>query len=348
LAAPRRLEELAALAGATIVGDAGVAIERVSAVDDATAGSLTFAVDGTWLKKALRSAATAVIVPAPEAEKIADRGGKSLLIAQDVRAALASILAAFAADLPKGEFTHPAASVETDVVRGAGVWIGAGAIVCAGAMLGDGVILMPGSFVGRAAKIGKRTLLHPRSVVLDGCVVGDDCILNAGCVIGSDGFGFVRIGEEQIKIPQIGNVVIGDRVEIGACATIDRAVTGATVVGSGTKIDNLVQIGHNVQIGENCVLCGQAGIAGSTKIGRGTIAAGQVGVSGHLEVGEYSILLARSGVFHSLPPHSHVFGTPAVPHREQIVQQVLVRKLPKLNKDVRALTDAVAELRKRQ
>ena len=342
----RTLRELAELAGAVVVGRADVEIDRVSAVDDATPGSLTFAVDTKWVEKALASRASALIVP--PAARAVERGDKSFLVVDDVRAALAAILKSFAPPLPSGDFTHATAVVEAGVERGAGVWIGPGAVVLEGARLGAGAILLGGAYVGRGAAIGARTLMHPRATVLDGCVVGEDCILNAGCVIGSDGFGFVRVGEEQIKIPQIGNVVVGDRVEVGACSAVDRAVTGSTVIGSGTKIDNLVQIGHNVQIGENCVLCGQVGIAGSARLGRGTTAAGQAGIAGHLDVGEHSLVLAQAGVTHSIPPRSRVSGFPAQPHRAVMEQQVLLRKLPKLVDQVRALMDAVAELRKRQ
>ena len=337
---------LARKAGADVVGDPDIAIDRVSAVDDASAGSLTFAVDARWAEKALATGASAVIVPT--AARDVARGAKTLLVADDVRAALAAVLDAFAPPRPSGEFTHPTAVVEDGAVRGARVHIGPGAIVCAGAWIGDDAVLLGGAYVGRAARIGSRTLLHPRAVVLDECVVGDDCVLNAGCVIGSDGFGFVRVGVEQMKIPQIGNVVLGDRVEVGACATIDRAVTGSTTIGTGTKIDNLVQIGHNVQIGEHCVLCGQVGIAGSAKIERGTTAAGQAGIAGHLTVGEYSLILAQAGVTHSIPARSRVVGFPAQPHRQYMEQQVLARRLPKLIDEVRTLADTVAELRKNQ
>ncbi len=343
-AGSRRLADLAAAADARLVGEGDVAISRVASVDDADATSLTFAIDARWFAKAVGSPAAAALVP--QEFEDGDRQGKTLLVVADVRAALAHVLALFAPPLPSGEHTHASAVVEPDVTRGAGVWIGPGAIVEGGAALGDAAVLLAGSYVGRNARIGARTLLHPRAVVLDDCVVGDDCILNAGCVIGADGFGFARVGVEQIKIPQIGNVVIGDRVEIGACACIDRAVTGSTMIGDGTKIDNLVQIGHNVTIGENCTLCGQVGIAGSSKIGVGVVAAGQAGISGHLEVGEYSLVLAQAGVTHSIPPHSRVSGFPAQPHRTTMEQQVLLRKLPKLAEQLRALTDAVEELRK--
>jgi UDP-3-O-[3-hydroxymyristoyl] glucosamine N-acyltransferase len=342
----RTVDELAAAAGAAVVGDGSTSIERISSFDDASAGALTFAVDARWVEKAIASRAAAVIVPAGSSDVA--RGEKTLIVTDDVRAALAAMLKVFAPALPSGEATHPSAVVAPDCTRGAGVWIGPGVIVESGASLGDGAVLLGGSYVGEHASIGKRTLLHPRAAVLDHSRVGDDCILNAGCVIGSDGFGFVRVGDEHVKIPQIGNVVVGDRVEVGACSTIDRAVTGSTVVGSGTKIDNLVQIGHNVQIGENVILCGQVGIAGSAKIGRGTTAAGQAGIAGHLEIGEYSLVLAQAGVTHSIPPHSRVSGFPAQPHRQVMEQQVLLRRLPKVVEQVRALMDAVTELRKRR
>ena len=210
-------------------GRGAVEIDRVSAGEDASPGSLTFAVDPKWVEKALASLATALIVPAGSRD--AERGEKSLVVVDDVRKALAVILKSFAPALPTGEATHPTAVVERGVVRGKDVWIGPGVIVEEGARVDDGAILLAGAFVGRGARIGKRTLLHPRVVVLDECVVGDDCVLNSGCVIGSDGFGFVRVGEEHMKIPQIGNVVIGDRVEVGACSAIDRAVTGSTTIG---------------------------------------------------------------------------------------------------------------------
>jgi UDP-3-O-[3-hydroxymyristoyl] glucosamine N-acyltransferase len=342
----RRLGDLAKIAGAEIAGDTALVIERVSAVDEAEPGALTFAVDPRWVARALASGASAVIVPGPVAE--AERNGKSLLIAADVRAALAAILSSFAPPLPRTEFTHASAVIGERVQRGRDVWIGAGAVVGDGAKLGDGAILSAGAFVGRDASIGKRTLLHPRACVLEGCVVGNDCILHANCVIGADGFGFVRVGKEQIKIPQLGNVVVGDDVEIGACSTIDRGVTGSTVVGRGTKIDNLVQIGHNCTIGEDSTLCAQVGIAGSTKIGSVVTLAGQVGVNGHIQVGDMTIAGGQTGIVSDLRPNSKVWGTPALPIREEMTQKVMLRKLPKLFQQVRELMDAVADLRKRR
>ena len=338
-----RLGDLAALTGGTVVGNADATIDHVAAVDEADARSLTFAVDERWLEKALRSKAGAVIAPASAAG--VERNGKSLIVVDNVRAALAAVLESFAPQLPSGEYTHPSAVVEAGVQRAADVWIGTGVIVCAGAALGRGCRLLPGSYVGRGARIGARTLLHPHAIVLDECIVGEDCVLQSGCVIGSDGFGFVRVGAEQIKIPQIGNVVLGDRVEIGSCTTIDRAVTGSTIVGSGTKIDNQVQIAHNCQIGDDSTICAQTGIAGSTRLGKRVICAGQVGITGHVEIADGCIIGAGSKVIASWPPNSYISGYYAQSHREDLEQKVLLRKLPKLFEQVRTLINALDELR---
>jgi len=338
-----RLGDLATLTRGTIVGNADATIDHVAAVDEADPRSLTFAVDERWLEKALRSKAGAVIAPASATS--VERNGKSLIVVDNVRAALAAVLQSFAPHVPSGEFTHASAVVETGVQRGTDVWIGAGVIVCSGAVLGQECRLLPGSYVGRDARIGAHTLLHPHAVVLDECIVGDDCVLQSGCIIGSDGFGFVRVGAEQIKIPQIGNVVLGDRVEIGAATTVDRAVTGSTVVGSGTKIDNQVQIAHNVVIGDDSTICAQTGIAGSTRLGKRVIVAGQVGMVGHIEIGEGTIVGAGSKVIGSWPPNSYISGDYATLHREHMEQKVLLRKLPKLFEQVRTLINALDELR---
>jgi UDP-3-O-[3-hydroxymyristoyl] glucosamine N-acyltransferase len=344
--ASRRLGDLAALTCGTVIGDPNATVERLSSVDEADAKSLTFAVDERWLEKALRSPAGAVLAPAGAAGS--ERNGKTLLLVANVRVALAAILQSFAPPLPSGEFTHPSALVAPSVAREADVWIGPGVIVEERAMIGQGAKLLGGSYVGAGARIGARTLLHPRATVLDDCVVGEDCVLQAGCVVGSDGFGFVRVGAEQIKIPQIGNVVIGDRVELGACSTIDRAVTGSTVIGSGTKIDNLVQIAHNVQIGEDSTICALVGIAGSTRVGKRVIAAGKVGIAGHLEIGDGTTIGGGSNVIGSWPPNSHISGEYAQPHRANIEQKVLLRKLPKLFEQVRTLMSALERSRKSQ
>lgn len=342
----RRLGDLAALCSGTVLGDAQAEVDRVAAVEDAGDGSLTFAVDERWVERALRTRARAVLAPAGASGM--ERNGKTLIIVENVRAALATILQSFAAPLPSGEFTHPSAILGDGIKRGASVWIGAGVIVGDRTVIGANCVLLAGSYVGHNVRLGAGTLMHPRSVILDDCVTGDECVLQAGCVIGSDGFGYVRVGAEQIKIPQIGNVVLGDRVEIGACTTIDRAVTGSTIIGARTKIDNQVQVAHNVRIGEDNTICAQTGIAGSTHFGDRVVAAGQSGIVGHIEIGEGSVIAAGAKVISSLPPNSRVSGHYAQPHRDDMKQKVLLRKLPKLFEQVRILTNALEQLRKTQ
>jgi UDP-3-O-[3-hydroxymyristoyl] glucosamine N-acyltransferase len=189
---------------------------------------------------------------------------------------------------------------------------------------------MPGVALGESVTIGRQSMLHPNVVVYPGCSIGERVVIHAGAVIGSDGFGYGEEAGGRAKIPQIGVVRIGDDVEIGANCAIDRATFGSTMIGNGCRIDNLVQIGHNVQVGEGSVLVAQSGVAGSTRLGRSVILAGQSGVSGHLKVGDRSIVGAKSAVLRDLEPSSFVVGHPAVDHREWKRTQAALRRLPDL------------------
>ncbi len=343
-ASARRLHDLAELVHGAVHGNGEATIDHVASVDEADARALTFAVDERWLDKALHSHAAAVL--GPRGAQVGADEKKPMILVDNVRAALATILSSFAPPLPTGTFTHPTAMVDPSVKRGENVWIGPGVIVEEKAMLGSDVRLLAGAYVGANTQIGAHCVLYPKATVLNDCIIGEHCVLKSGCVIGSDGFGFARVGAEQIKIPQIGNVVLGDRVEVGANSTIDRAVTGSTTVGAGTKIDNLVQIAHNVQIGDDSTICAQTGIAGSTRFGKRVISGGQAGITGHVEIGDGTIMAAGSKVISSWPPNSLIGGHYASPHRENLQQQVLFRKLPKLFEQVRTLMDALDELRK--
>jgi UDP-3-O-[3-hydroxymyristoyl] glucosamine N-acyltransferase len=213
---------------------------------------------------------------------------------------------------------------------GSGVSIAAGATVEAGAVVGARTVLSSGTFVGRGAVLGADCYLHPNAAVLERCRIGARCILQAGAVVGSDGFGYVWDGERHRKIPQLGIVRIEDDVEVGANTAIDRATLGETVVGRGTKIDNLVQVGHNVVVGEHSILCGQAGIAGSARLERRVTLAGQVGVNDHITIGEGSIATGQAGVTGNLPAGGVFSGMPAAPHREFLRRAALVARLPEL------------------
>ena len=218
-------------------------------------------------------------------------------------------------------------------------WIGARA------QLGPGSVVFPGVFIGENAVIGAECVLHPNVVVREGCRLGDRVILHAGVVIGSDGFGYAGKGSGRVKIPQTGIVVIEDDVEIGANTTVDRATLGRTVIKRGAKIDNLVQIAHNVTVGEFSVIAAQAGIAGSTRIGKNVTLAGQVGVVNHIEIGEGAIIGPQSGVPQSVPAGAVLSGgVAAAPHHEWLKVMTLLPQLPKLWTSVRRLEKQLAHL----
>ena len=235
---------------------------------------------------------------------------------------------------------HPTARI------GKGASIAPGATVAAGARVGARTRIAEGAFVGEGAEIGDDSVLHANVVVAPRCVVGSRCILHPGVVVGSDGFGYVWDGQRHRKIPQVGTVRIGDDVEIGANSAIDRATLGETVVGRGTKIDNLVQIGHNVVIGEDVILCGQVGIAGSARIEDRATLAGQVGVNDHVTIGKGAIATGQAGVTGSIASGLVVSGMPAAPHRDFLRRAAVVARLPELARRVEALEKKLSEIEK--
>lgn len=236
--------------------------------------------------------------------------------------------------------THSAkASIHGKAVLGPNVSIGDFCFIDRGAAIGENTVVMPQVYIGPNAKIGRNCLIYPRVVVRDDCVIGDGVIIHPGAVIGSDGFGFLTDKKtgKHTKIPQIGNVVIEAGCEIGANVTIDRGAVGSTVVKAGTHIDNLVQLGHNVKVGRDCVIVSQTGVAGSTVVGNNVILAGQAGVAGHLTIGDGSIITAQTGVMSDVPPKSVLFGSPGRPHREAFKLQALFGRLPELFDKVKNL-----------
>jgi UDP-3-O-[3-hydroxymyristoyl] glucosamine N-acyltransferase len=330
------LADLQSRVGGRIVGDASVAIARVAAIDEATSDALTFATDEKYYAAALSSAAAAVLVDAsvPFDEAAAT---KPLLVIENARAALATFLSALKPPRPRGPFVHPAAIVEDEATIGERVYIGAGAYVGARAKIGNGTALSPGAYVGDDVTIGEDTWLHPRAVVHERCAIGSRVVLHSGCVIGSEGFGWAFIDGRLERIPQVGNVVLDDDVEIGANTCVDRAQTGSTTIGRGTKIDNLVQVGHNCRIGKHCAIAAQTGFAGSTSVGDYVKIAGQVGTRGHMHVGSRATIAGGSGVWGDVPDGAIVSGSPARDHREELRNQVNIRKLSEMFKRIAKL-----------
>lgn len=323
----RRLKELAEWVDGAVVGDGEIEISGVSAIDDAQAGEITFIAHPKSLSKLDETRASAVIV-----SNEVDRGGKPLLRVANPYLAFAKILTLFSQKphQPKGidpnVWISPTARVGKDLAFYPFVYIGDRCSI------GDRVTLYPGVYIGEDSSIGEDSILYPNVSIYSGTIIGKRVILHSGVVVGSDGFGYVKEGKKNVKIPQIGRVEIEDDVEIGSNTTIDRATLGKTIIRRGTKIDNLVQVAHNVTIGEDSIIVAQVGISGSTKIGTNVTLAGQVGVADHVEIGDNVMVGAQSGVMNDLPANQGYTGSPAQPHREFLRMAALFPKLPEMRK----------------
>lgn len=232
---------------------------------------------------------------------------------------------------------HPTAVISQNAKLGANVSVGAYSVIEDGVTIGDNTVIFPQCYIGKDVTIGKNCYLYPQVVIREDCVLKDYVILQAGATIGSDGFGFTFHEGRHQKIPQIGNVVLGNDVEIQSNACIDRAKLSSTVIGDNTKIDNLVQVGHNVRVGQASIFCAQVGIAGTTEIGNGVVLAGQVGLAGHMKIGDRVQVGAQSGVMGDLESGKTYFGFPAIPQKEAFKQMAIMRKLPEMYKEFKNL-----------
>ena len=325
--------------GGRVIGDAGVRVGRIAAIDDVDATALTFATDERFLRAALESRAAAVLAD----EKLVDAGmayAKPIVAVASPRLALAALLTQLEAPRPRGPFVHPSAVVDPRASIGADVYIGPLAAIAAAASIGARTVIGAGVVVGARASMGADCLLHPRAYVADGCRLGDRVVLQAQAIVGSDGFGWAFLDGALQKIPQIGIVEIGDDVEIGANTCIDRAQTGVTSIGSGTKIDNLCQIGHNCRIGRHSAIAAQVGLAGTTIVGDYVQIGGQAGLGGHLSIGSRARIAGGAEVWGDVPEGATVSGSPARDHRANLRVQASVRRLPKLYDRVDALERA--------
>jgi len=329
------VEELAALVGGRVIGARGdTPITGAASVSEAQEGDITFFGNPKYLPALRASRATCALVPEGFAESIVaipiQVANPSLAFSQVVeRFAPAPVI--FEPGI------HPSAVIAPSVRIGAGVSIAPHVVVEAGAVIGDHSIIGANAYVGHEVKIGAHCHLYPNVSIRERCTLGNRVIIHCGTVVGSDGFGYEMIQGRYVKIPQTGIVQIDDDVEIGANTTIDRARFGRTWIGEGTKIDNLVQIGHNVVIGKHTVICAQTGISGSSKVGNYVTLAGQVGLVGHIEIGDQAIVAAQSGVSKDLAPKQMYWGSPAGPIREQKELQAYIHRLPKLVERVKCL-----------
>lgn len=336
-----RLRELAALVGAELENVSfDHEITGVASLQEARLGDLTFFGNPRYLGQLRTSAASAAIVPLEFQEQIKP----VLLRVENPSAAFALAVAAFAPqEVPPQPGIHSAAVVSPSATIGEGVSIGALAVIEDQVKIGSGSVVGSGVFIGRESSLGEECRIYPNVTIRERTRIGRRVILQSGVVIGSCGFGYeLQEGRHQ-KIPQTGIVEIGDDVEIGANTTVDRARFGRTVIGEGTKIDNLVQIAHNVQIGAHTIICAQVGISGSTRIGSYVTLAGQVGLAGHLEIGDKAILGAQSGVSKNVPPGSLLIGAPAKPIKQWKETNFYISQIHKLFDRVKDLEKKVGE-----
>jgi len=334
------LEAVAKAIDGTVVGDGSVEITGVAGIREAREGDLTFLANPRYESYLDVTQASAIIVSENHRNI-----GKPLIQNPNPYLAFLKAIRLFAGEAERPcAGLHPTAVVSEEAYVAQDASIGPYVVIERGASIGARTIVHAGCYVGARARLGDETLLYPNVTVREECVLGDRVIVHSGTVVGSDGFGFVRDGDVYRKLPQVGNVVVEDDVEIGANVTIDRATTGTTRIGAGSKIDNLVQIAHNVQVGENCIIVAQVGISGSTVLGDHVVLAGQVGIVGHIEIGDGASVGAQSGVSKSVKAGERMFGYPAMPLRQAKRIEASIRNLPELIQTVRRLKRRVDEL----
>ena len=327
----KTLREIADWVDGVALGDDSLVIDGITGIDEAGPSDLTFAVP-PHLERALLSKAAAVIVPIA-----VESYAKPAIRVANPRLAFTRLLALFN-PLPQVERgVNPTAVVGKNVRLAEGVAIMAQVFIGDDVSIDAGTVVYPQSYVGEGSIIGRDCLIHPRVTLRERTVLGNRVIVQSGAVLGGDGFGYITVDGEHLKVPQVGNVVIEDDVEIGSNTAIDRATTGSTVVKRGTKIDNLVHLAHNDIIGEHCFIVAQTGISGSVTVGDHVTLAGQTGTAGHINIGANSVFIGRAGITKDTPANYFGAGTPARPHQEWLREQVALHKLPDALKRLREL-----------
>jgi len=327
------LQKIAEMVGGKVDGDDRLLVHDLSEIQHAEPGELTFLSNPKYVKFLATTHATAILV-----EENFKEPYPNLIRVQNVNFAYSRALTIFRPEAPMPvPGIDPTAIIATDAVLGKDVHIGVHVVIAEKCVIGERVIILPNSVIGRETQIGDDTLIYPNVSVYHRCRIGQRVIIHSGAIVGSDGFGFVRVENGIEKIPQAGGVLICDDVEIGANTTIDRGTLGDTTIGKGTKIDNLVQIAHNVKIGEYCFLAGQSGVAGSTVIEDGVTIAGQVGIAGHLHIGAGAIIAAQAGVSKDIPTGAVVIGSPAQEKGKVWREMANIRSIPDIKEKIKQL-----------
>lgn len=336
----KTVDEIAGFIGGTVLGDGAVRITGLQGIKEASAGDLSFVADEAYLPYLKTTEASAILVPPGCAN-----GRRPVIEVSDPYQAFAKLLKSVESEcLSHPEGIHPTAVVGENVTLGKNVALDSHVRIADDCEIGDNVVLYSGVYVGRGSGIGADTVIYPNTTIRERITIGNRCIIHGNVAIGSDGFGFARQDGERAKIPQIGTVVIGDDVEIGSNTAIDRATCGVTTIGDGTKIDNLVQIAHNVTIGKHCTLCAKVGIAGSVVIGDNVTFGGGALVNGHIEVGDNVTIGGFSGVTKSVEAGQVVSGFPAIEHEKEKRVIAVRKRLPEALRRIAELERRIEKL----
>ncbi len=336
---------IAGLIGGTVVGDPEAKVNNFAKIEEGKPGCISFLANDKYEHYIYETESSVVLVNnnfEPKKEIKA-----TLIKVADAREAVAKLLQAYESMKPKKTGVSDLAFIDPTAKVGEGCYIGPFVAIAEGAVVGNNCVLHPHVTIGKNAKVGDNTEIYPNAVIYHDCKVGSRCVLHSGCVIGADGFGFQPTEEGYEKIPQIGIAIIEDDVEIGANTCVDRAVMGATIVHSGVKLDNLVQIAHNDEIGSHTVMSAQVGVAGSTKVGEWCMFGGQVGIAGHATIADHTQAGAQAGIANSVKqPGTAVQGSPAIAFKNFWRSSVVFKNLPELNTTVNQLKKEIEELKK--
>ncbi|MCX6309642.1 MAG: UDP-3-O-(3-hydroxymyristoyl)glucosamine N-acyltransferase [Bacteroidia bacterium] len=341
-------KQIASFLSGEIEGNPDVSVNTLSKIEEGTTGSLTFLSNPKYTPYIYSTQASIVLV---NRDFVAEQPINATLIrVDDAYQSLAILLTMVSQAKPVKSGIDPQTSIAASATLGENLYIGTFSVIGENSRIGNNTQLHQQVFIGDGVRIGSDCIIYQGVKIMDDCVIGNGCVLQPGAIIGADGFGFApqNAGDYQ-KIPQIGNVILEDNVEIGANTTVDRATMGSTIIRKGVKLDNLIQVGHNVEIGENTVIAAQTGIAGSTKVGKSCMIGGQVGMSGHIHVADGAMIGAQSGLSNSLLDASTpVFGTPAINHKKFARSYAVFKQLPDLNIEIGKLRKEIEALKKNQ
>ncbi|MDR2809860.1 MAG: UDP-3-O-(3-hydroxymyristoyl)glucosamine N-acyltransferase [Tannerellaceae bacterium] len=337
-------QQIADILNGTVDGNPDVMVNNFSKIEEGTPHSLTFLANPKYEHYIYHTEAGIILVNQDFTPSAPLKN--TLVRVPNAYAALAVLLEMTEKQKKEKEGIDSTAFIHPTAHTGQGCYIGTFACIAENARIGDNCKIYPYAYVGDNVVIGNNCILYPHVAIYEGCVIGNHCILHAGCVIGSDGFGFAPEGEQYKKIPQLGNVILEDNVEIGANTTVDRAVMGATIVHKGAKLDNLVQIAHNVEVGEHTVIAAQAGVSGSVKIGKHCRFGGQSGLAGHIGVGDHVSIGAQAGILSHLEEGRTVLGSPAIDAKAFMRSSVIFSRLPDMYRTVDKLQREVEQLKK--